>query len=63
MLLIAHNVVGAALMIRVLLKPLRDPATPIAWSVVILGLPLLGALAYLLLGEANIGGGSGGCGA
>ena len=55
MLLILHIVVGAALMIRVLLKPHRDPATRIAWSVVILGLPLLGALAYLLLGEANIG--------
>jgi cardiolipin synthase A/B len=55
MLLILHIVVGAALMVRVLLKPHRDPATRIAWSVVILGLPLLGALAYLLLGEANIG--------
>jgi cardiolipin synthase A/B len=55
MLLILHILVGAALMVRVLLKPHRDPATRIAWSVVILGLPLLGAFAYLLLGEANIG--------
>jgi cardiolipin synthase A/B len=55
MLLILHIVVGAALMVRVLLKPHRDPATRIAWSVVILGLPLFGALAYLLLGETNIG--------
>jgi cardiolipin synthase A/B len=55
MLLILHILVGAAVMVRVLLKPHRDPATRIAWSVVILGLPVFGALAYLLLGETNIG--------
>jgi len=41
--------------IRVLLRDHRDPASHAAWIVVILALPVFGALAYLLLGETNIG--------
>jgi cardiolipin synthase len=40
---------------RILLRPHRDPASRIAWVVVVGVLPLLGVLAYLLLGEVNIG--------
>lgn len=41
--------------VRVLLRPGRDPASRIAWVVVIAVIPVAGMLAYLLLGETNIG--------
>ncbi len=44
-----------AVIVRILLRPHRDPASRIAWMVVVAMLPLLGMLAYLLLGEVNIG--------
>ena len=44
-----------AVIARILLRPHRDPASRIAWVVVVGVLPLLGMLAYLLLGEVNIG--------
>ena len=44
-----------AFIVRVLLRPHREPASRIAWIVVILAVPVLGMLAYLLLGETNIG--------
>ena len=44
-----------AVIARILLRPHRDPASRIAWVVVVGALPLLGMLAYLLLGEVNIG--------
>src|ERR1700744_1679770 len=40
---------------RILLRPHRDPASRIAWVVVVAVLPLFGMFAYLLLGEVNIG--------
>jgi cardiolipin synthase len=40
---------------RILLRPHRDPASRIAWVVVVAVLPLFGIFAYLLLGEVNIG--------
>jgi cardiolipin synthase len=40
---------------RILLRPHRDPASRIAWLVVVTMLPVLGILAYLLFGEVNIG--------
>jgi cardiolipin synthase len=40
---------------RILLRPHRDPASRIAWVVVVTVLPLVGIIAYLLLGEVNIG--------
>jgi len=40
---------------RVLLRPHRDPASRMAWVVVILSLPVAGIVAYILLGETNIG--------
>ena len=58
-----HSVLGIALVTllelaviaRILLRPHRDPASRIAWVVVVGLLPVLGMLAYLLLGEVNIG--------
>lgn len=41
--------------IRVLLRPHRQPATRIAWLVVIHMLPLVGMLTYLLFGEVYLG--------
>ena len=58
-----HSLLGFALVAllelaviaRILLRPHRDPASRIAWMVVVAAIPLLGMLAYLLLGEVNIG--------
>ncbi len=43
------------IIVRILLRPHRDPASRIAWLVVVGVLPLVGMFAYLLLGEVNIG--------
>lgn len=40
---------------RVLLRPHRDPASRIAWLVTIIAVPWLGVIAYLALGETNVG--------
>ncbi|MGB5619344.1 MAG: cardiolipin synthase [Desulfobacterales bacterium] len=50
-----HVLILIALIVRVLLRPHRDPASRIAWIVVLIVLPVLGILAYILLGETNIG--------
>ena len=50
-----HILVELALIMRVLLRPHRQPASRVAWIVVIAALPVLGILAYLLFGEVNIG--------
>ena len=50
-----HLMVQAAVIVRVLLRPHRDPASRIAWVVVIAALPVAGIVAYLLFGEVNIG--------
>jgi cardiolipin synthase A/B len=44
-----------AVMVRVILRPHREPASRIAWILLIISLPVVGMLAYLLLGETNIG--------
>lgn len=44
-----------AVIARILLRPHRNPASRIAWMAVVGVLPLLGAMAYLLLGEVDIG--------
>ena len=54
-LLALDIVILIALIVRVLLRPHREPTSRIAWIVVIIAFPLLGILAYLLLGETNIG--------
>jgi cardiolipin synthase len=55
MFLILHVLVQMALLVRVLLRPHRNPASRIAWIVVIMTFPVVGILAYILLGEPNIG--------
>ena len=44
-----------AVIARVILRPHREPASRIAWIVVIIALPVVGIISYLLLGETNIG--------
>ncbi|MFD2112681.1 cardiolipin synthase [Thiorhodococcus fuscus] len=55
LLVAAHLLLQIAVAIRVILRPHRDPASRMAWLVVIFSLPVLGLIAYLLLGETNIG--------
>lgn len=47
--------VELAVIVRVILRPHRQPASRIAWIAVIAALPVAGILAYLLFGEVNIG--------
>ncbi len=54
-ILILHIIIVVLAITRVLLRPHREPASRIAWIVVIVSLPVVGILAYLLLGETNIG--------
>ncbi len=44
-----------AVMARILLRPNRDPASRIAWLVVVGAVPVAGILIYLLFGEVSIG--------
>jgi len=44
----------AAILVRAILRPHREPASRIAWAVVIVALPLVGIVAYLLIGEVRI---------
>lgn len=48
---VAHLLVVA----RAITRPNRIPASRVAWTAVIMFLPLLGVVAYLLLGETSIG--------
>lgn len=43
-----------AVLLRALLRPQREPAARIAWLFAILVLPIIGVIAYLLVGEARI---------
>ena len=54
-ILLLHLFIQVGLVVRVLLRPNRQPASRIAWVVVILAVPVVGAVAYLLLGEVNLG--------
>jgi cardiolipin synthase len=47
-------VVGTT-MVRILLRPHRQPVSRIAWIAVVGALPGIGVIAYLFLGETNIG--------
>ena len=53
--LLLHILVELAVIARILLRPNRQPASRIAWIVVIVALPVVGILAYLLFGETSIG--------
>jgi len=49
------GLIQMAVIARAILRPHRDPASRIAWVMVIALLPVVGLLAYLLFGETNIG--------
>ena len=51
LLLLVH----LAVLLRVILRPHREPASRVAWIMVIITLPMVGIVAYVLLGETNIG--------
>ena len=53
--LIAGAALEIAVLVRVMLRPHREPASRIAWVAVVIGLPLVGVLAYVMFGEINIG--------
>ena len=50
-----HLLIQFVLCLRVLLRPHREPASRIAWIVVIIAMPLFGILTYSLFGEVSIG--------
>jgi cardiolipin synthase len=43
-----------AMLVRAILRPHREPASRLAWAVVIVAAPVVGIIAYLLLGEVRI---------
>ena len=47
--------VHLAFVARSILRPHREPASRVAWVVVIVVLPVVGIIAYILLGETSIG--------
>lgn len=55
MLIAFYVLIQVGLITRVLLRPNREPASRLAWIVVILAVPVLGILAYAFLGETRIG--------
>jgi len=50
-----YLIVHILVIFRILLRPNREASSRVAWIVVVLSLPLLGILAYILLGETSIG--------
>ena len=54
-LFVGHFALQAAFIARVLLRPHREPAARLAWILVIALLPVVGMIAYVFLGEVDIG--------
>ena len=50
-----HYALQIAVLIRALSRPDREPASRVAWVLVILGLPAVGIVLYLALGEVSLG--------
>ncbi len=53
--LLLHLLIELVLIVRVLLRPNRQPASRVAWIVVIVTVPVIGIMAYILFGETSIG--------
>src|SRR6478609_266562 len=51
----AFLLIHLAVIARVILRPHREPASRIAWIVVIIVFPVIGILTYIFLGETSIG--------
>ena len=52
---VALVVLEVLVIARVLLRPHRDPASRVAWILLIAGAPIVGMLAYVFVGETSIG--------
>lgn len=50
-----HGLAIVAVIVRIILRPHREPASRIAWIAVVAALPIVGIVAYLLLGEVRLG--------
>jgi len=50
-----HYALQMAVLVRALTRPDREPASRLAWVLVVLAVPGLGVVLYLLLGEVNPG--------
>ena len=55
LLLLAFSTVQLVVIVRVMLRPGRDPAARVAWVAVIAVLPVLGLFCYLMFGEVTFG--------
>jgi cardiolipin synthase A/B len=55
LLLVAHTCLQVLFVGRALLRPHREPASRLAWVVVIIVAPVVGMIAYVLFGETSIG--------
>jgi cardiolipin synthase len=55
LLLLGHFGLQFGIAMRAMLRPHRQPAARMAWVVVIFAIPLAGFLAYLMVGDTNIG--------
>lgn len=53
--ILLHYAIVLACVMRILLRPHRDPAARAAWVLTTLAVPVVGVLAYLLFGETSIG--------
>src|SRR5246127_4840192 len=51
----AFLLVHLGVIARVILRPHREPASRVAWIVVIIVMPVIGILTYILFGETSIG--------
>ena len=54
-LFLLHVTLQIVFLGRALLRPHREPASRLAWVVVIIVAPVVGMMAYVLFGEVNIG--------
>lgn len=52
---VAYIAIHIAIILRAVLRPNREPASRVAWVVVIIVLPIIGMISYLLFGETCIG--------
>jgi cardiolipin synthase len=55
LLLVVHTCLQVIFVGRALLRPHREPASRLAWVVVIIVAPVIGMVAYVLFGETSIG--------
>ncbi len=54
-MVVLHVMLQVVFLVRALLRPHREPASRMAWVVVIIVVPVAGMVAYAFLGEVNIG--------